>query len=269
MSLNGWGMTIGVVGIFWLNSPGTYNKVWGFSLCVIALIMMAIHHSRVTAPPVQNPKTSQEIEDDKNYQKELDDLKSFDLNTWERPAPDVLLKNGEYEYLRTDNVDWIEPRTHTSNVTYGGVTGRVRLAKGVYWRAGSISPIRSTTTELKPIHFGTLILTNKRILILQNDGSVSQVAYGSIGNIVPYTDAVGIMKTRGNNVYLYSDTFDGEKVAIILTRLIIGDYDAHEDLEPDLSESTSQPVFDENDSQTDKNEKVSQYIENLRSHNNS
>ncbi|WP_408610791.1 SHOCT domain-containing protein [Levilactobacillus tujiorum] len=205
------------------NLPDKY-ALWTLGIGAILVIWFAFGKYSASGQP--NAEKDNIDTADSNNAEDLEKLKKVDLNSWAVQPSGYLPKNNEFEFSRTDNIQWIEPVTRTKNVLYGGVTSRVRLMKGVYWRMGSVKPLRQTTTELKVKHIGTLIFTNKRMLLLQDSGSVSQVMYGSIANIVPYTDGIGVMKSRGKDVYLTSDTFEGEKAAIVLTRLITGDLDS-------------------------------------------
>lgn len=205
------------------NLPDKYAP-WTLGIGIILVIWFALNKYSLSGQPGAENDNTNTV--DSNAAEELEELKKVDLNSWASQPSGFLPKNSEFEFSRTDNIRWIEPVTRTKNVSYGGVTSRVRLMKGVYWRMGSVKPLRQTTTELKVKRIGTLIFTNKRILLLEDSGSVSQIMYGSIANIVPYTDGIGVMKSRGKDVYLTSDNFEGENAAIILTRLITGDLDS-------------------------------------------
>lgn len=51
---------------------------------------------------------------------------------------DIHLRKGEKCYL-TQDVSWYETRVVKRNVSYGGTTGRIRIAKGLYYRYGDVN----------------------------------------------------------------------------------------------------------------------------------
>ena len=191
--------------------------------------------------------------------RELENLRCANLNEWAFLPDDVILKKNEFEFTRSSGTYWDEMRTQTTTVSYGGITGRIRLMKGIYLRAGSFNPTRETVTGLQHIHYGIIVLTNKRLLMIQPDGSVSQITYGTIANIVPHSDGITVMKTRGKNVYIYGDGLDGEKLNIVLTRLITRDFDPHTFIEPTLPDN-----FGYDEDPKDEIEAASAYIEKMR-----
>lgn len=91
------------------------------------------------------------------------------------------------------------------------------------------------TTTMDTIHSGQIILTNKRLLVMDENGSTAQVMYSNITNVIPYSDALGIMKSRGKDVYLIGN-IDYEEVAIILIRLMTNDLAAHRKIAENVSE---------------------------------
>ncbi|MFC6181511.1 SHOCT domain-containing protein [Lactiplantibacillus daowaiensis] len=174
---------------------------------------------------VSRPETDEQKQAKAERATEIQHLKQCDLTTLAVTTTDVLLKRNEFEYYRANNVDWSEPRTHTTRVNYSGMTSSVKIMKGLYWKQGSIKPTSQKVTQNELIHTGTLILTNKRLILLQSDGSVAQITLGTIANLVPYTNGLDIMKTRGKNVALRG-SLDGEAAGVVLTRLITDDYAA-------------------------------------------
>ncbi|KRM04350.1 hypothetical protein FD41_GL000958 [Lentilactobacillus farraginis DSM 18382 = JCM 14108] len=161
-------------------------------------------------------------------EQEIKQLKNDSLVPENDSSNDLILKNNEKIYFKSNiTANWVEPRTHTRSIQYHGLTSSVRIMKGMYWRAGSIKPFREKETSLETILSGNLILTNKRLVMVADNGTTRQSTYGTIANIIPYSDAVGIMKNSGKTVYL-TGNIDGEKIAIYLTRLISGDLDSHQ-----------------------------------------
>lgn len=94
----------------------------------------------------------------------------------------------------------------TRSIRYHGPTARIRIAKGVYWRVGSISPTRVTEEMLAPLDWGTLYITNRRLLF---DGSKKSatIQLSKIINFTLYRDGIGIEKETGKDQIVQ---FDGE-----------------------------------------------------------
>lgn len=117
---------------------------------------------------------------------------------------------------------WHEMRTRTTRIDYAGVTGSVRIAKGVRFRVGSIAPRRVTSTELVEISSGTLYITNKRILL---DGSSSNktLTWRSAFGLEVFADAIKIEKSSGKDPYLVvPDSHVEMASAIIAAAMSVG-----------------------------------------------
>lgn len=197
---------------------------WMYWLPVVAIGGIGYLVNRYRTAP---QKKKQETQNNNQRSKELQQLKNDSLLPETSSSNNIILKNNEEIYLQPNvKANWIEPRTHTKSIQYHGLTSSVHIMKGMYWRAGSIKPFREKETSLETILSGKLILTNKRLVMVSDNGTTRQSTYGTIANIIPYSDAVGIMKNSGKTVYL-TGNIDGEKIAIYLTRLISGDLDSH------------------------------------------
>ena len=96
---------------------------------------------------------------------------------------------------------WREMRTRTTRIDYAGVTGSVRIAKGVRFRVGSIAPRRVTSTELVEISSGTLYITSKRLLFHGTSGNKS-LTWRSAFGLEVFSDAIKIEKSSGKDPYL-------------------------------------------------------------------
>lgn len=131
----------------------------------------------------------------------------------EQPVP-INLRRGEVCHLSFTS-GWHEERTRTVRVDYAGIGTRVRICKGVYFRAGTVAPRRVTATELQQIDVGTVYITNKRVLF---DGARvnKSVPLTSMIGIEVYADAVQLEKASGKSPYLVFGG-DVELVATMLT----------------------------------------------------
>ncbi|WP_225423564.1 SHOCT domain-containing protein [Levilactobacillus suantsaii] len=228
------------------------NKIGCFGWAVIIFVLaLAITYWYIVVPIAaivgglyywyhkqSTPKRAQRAQDHETQLKALKTMSLLPID--ESDSTGVILKSTELPYFKsTTTVNWEEERTHTTRFNYSGVTSHVKLMQGVYWRSGSVKPMNEQTTQLEIIHTGTVLLTNQRLIVLAADGRVKQVLYSGIANVVPYADGVGVMKTRGKDVYLTGD-IDGEQLAIYLIRLITGDVAAHPDATLIESEPTSE-----------------------------
>lgn len=158
-------------------------------------------------------------------QKKIDQYKNAALSELAFSPEGVLLhKNEKDYYLQNDNCNWYEMRTTTKSVAYSGVSGRVKIAKGLYWHTGIVKPMRNKVTKQQLIHNGVLLITNKRILMI-NSSETSQMTLRSITNVIPYSDGLEIQKATGKNVLIKG--LNGQIPAILITRIISGDSESH------------------------------------------
>jgi len=116
------------------------------------------------------------------------------------------------------NIEWLETRRVTKRVNYSGASYRMKIAKGLYYRVGSISPQRITSDELQVIDKGTVYVTNKRILFT---GAVknTNIPLSKILSITPYSDGVGIEKDSGKSPILRVSN-NSDILAMIIARVI-------------------------------------------------
>ncbi len=109
---------------------------------------------------------------------------------------------------------WLEIRSRTTRVNYGGVTSRIRVARGVYLRAGSFAPQQVTKDELTEIDQGTAFITNKR-LIFDGGRANKVIRHSALLGFEVFSDALKLEKATGRSPYL---AFDGdiEMIAAVL-----------------------------------------------------
>lgn len=126
----------------------------------------------------------------------------------------VNLRSGEDCHFYAASVTHLERQTVTRAIAYTGPTGRIRLAKGVYWRIGAIVPAPITDEVLTPLDTGTLYITNRRLLF---DGSKKSttIHLGKIINFTSYRDGIAVEKESGKDQVFRVDT-DIELMSIIL-----------------------------------------------------
>lgn len=129
----------------------------------------------------------------------------------------IYLQQNERCYY-SSNADWLEHRTVTKRFNYSGPTARIKIMKGVYYRAGSMKVQKSTAEELQLIDSGRVFITNKRIIFLGNKKN-SNIPISKILSINPYSDGVGIEKASGRSPIITIPD-DADLLIMILSRVI-------------------------------------------------
>jgi len=129
---------------------------------------------------------------------------------------DLNLQKGEKCFFQS-NAKWYEYRSVTKRVNYGGVTTRIKIIKGVYYRTGSLNVNRVTNNELKLINSGNIFLTNKRIIFTGNEKN-SIIKMDKILSFTPYADGVEIDKETGKNPTIILD--NAEVFCMMLSRFL-------------------------------------------------
>lgn len=129
----------------------------------------------------------------------------------------VYLQRGEICHFMGAG-DWLESRTVTKRVNYGGLGYRVRIMKGLYYQGGSMGLQRVTSEEIQTIDTGLVYVTNKRVLFNGGYKNMS-LPLNRIISLVPYSDGLGVEKDRGRTP-IFRIGEDAEMMAIILGRLL-------------------------------------------------
>ncbi|MHB0756902.1 hypothetical protein [Polaribacter sp. M15] len=131
--------------------------------------------------------------------------------------PPINIQKSESLYFMT-SVNWKEQRRVTKRVNYGGVTARVKIAKGVYYRMGSFSAKTVSDDVWQVIDNGTIYLTNKRLIFMGSRGNKT-IRINKILNIAPYRNGIDIQKETGKSPFLeFKDNVD--IFSMILTRIM-------------------------------------------------
>jgi hypothetical protein len=112
----------------------------------------------------------------------------------------INLQRGESCYFQT-SCEWHEFRKVRLSYGYAGPTLRVKIAKGLYWRAGHIAVRPFSQDELTKIDAGTLYLTNKRLIFVGTRKGTS-IRCSKILDFEPYQDGVFIQKDSGKSPFL-------------------------------------------------------------------
>ncbi len=112
----------------------------------------------------------------------------------------INLQKNEVLHFST-NVKWLENRKITKRINYGGPTARIKIAKGVYYRMGSISAKTISEDVLQEIDRGTIYLTNKRLIFMGNRGNKT-IRINKVLGLKPYKNGVDIQKDTGKSPFL-------------------------------------------------------------------
>ncbi len=134
---------------------------------------------------------------------QLDKFKLFwQIENGELPVLDAPLRlfRGESCHFMTP-CDWLEMVTETRRINYGGPTLRLKIAKGVYWRAGSLGVNRISEDVWRKIDSGRLFLTNKRIIFMGSKRN-KVIRLNTILDFTAYRNGVDIQKASGKSPFL-------------------------------------------------------------------
>lgn len=80
-------------------------------------------------------------------------------------VPGVALADDEGAYF-DGQCDWYELKTVARQVSFGGLTGSVRIAKGLRFRYGSLRVTAPPEEAMQKIDSGRLILTSDRLIFM-------------------------------------------------------------------------------------------------------
>ncbi|RIV31532.1 hypothetical protein D2V08_13885 [Flagellimonas lutimaris] len=131
--------------------------------------------------------------------------------------PPINIQKSENLYFM-GRVNWQEQRRVTKRINYGGPTARIKIAKGVYYRMGSIAAKSVSEDVWKVIDSGNLYLTNKRIIFMGSKGNKT-IRLNKVLDITPYKNGVDIQKDTGKSPFLEFST-NVDIFSMMLVRLM-------------------------------------------------
>jgi hypothetical protein len=131
----------------------------------------------------------------------------------------IKLQRGEILHAVIPDVDWREARVvRTGNVSGVGVTGRIKLAKGIYLRGGTGNISYESEQIFKVIDSGDFFMTNKR-WFLMGETSTKKIMLSKIltfsGNLGE-TEGLIIKRETGKDVLIEIPEFAPEHYATAL-----------------------------------------------------
>ena len=140
---------------------------------------------------------------------------------WTTPLEPVqtplLLKSGEW-CAHAVKATAYEERQRTTRVNYAGPSARVRIAKGIYYRAGSVQTQRITESYQHSLGDGVLGATNKRLLWVSPQKSVN-IPLQKIVMFEPFIDGLKVIKDTGKPILFVFENAD-EAGMVRLSRVI-------------------------------------------------
>ena len=143
----------------------------------------------------------------------------WQIENAELPEIESDIKLQKYEKLHYSmQVKWLEQRRITKRINYAGPGARIRLAKGIYYRVGSLNMQRITEDVWQTIDTGTIYLTDKRIIFMGSKGNKT-LGLNKILNLIPYSNGLEIQKDSGKSPFLEFSP-DVDIFSMILARLI-------------------------------------------------
>jgi hypothetical protein len=161
-----------------------------------------------------------ELSFDDNTQQALDRFRLYwQIENGQLPEikPDINLYKGEKLYFK-GHAEWVEHKQVTRRFNYGGPTARIKLAKGIYYRAGSLGVNRTTEDVWQHLDSGIIYLTERRIIFMGQRGN-KNIRLNKILTFNPYSNGVDIQKSTGKSPFLeFSHNVD--IFSMILARLL-------------------------------------------------
>lgn len=107
----------------------------------------------------------------------------------------VLLQRGEF-CVHVVAAVALEERSRTVRINYHGPRMRLRIAKGLYYTAGSIQPLRQSEEYQHSFGTGALCMTNKRLLWVSPSKSIS-IRLSNIVRFDSFSDGLRVFKGSG------------------------------------------------------------------------
>ena len=186
-------------------------------------VSLALKIRKLTSEEILHKITGNNANDDREeqeYENEVNKYKIVDLSKLASKTDDVKLAKTEYVYFATYNtIFWKEERNKSVRINYGGLTGRIHIAKGLNYRLGSIKTQMQHEKYWEEILQGRLLLTDRRIILVNHEGAKAY-RFTNLLKVVPFSDAVLLVSESGKQTIL--DGFwghDAEIFDILLNRL--------------------------------------------------
>lgn len=132
------------------------------------------------------------------------------------PVPIALQRNEICHFSCA--ASWYEPRVQTTRVDYAGAGYRIRIAKGLHFRVGSVAgkPVKKDVLTL--LDSGTVYLTNRRV-IFDGEKANKTIKVSNLIGFEPYSDAIALEKATGKNPVIMLQG-NAELAALVLAEVL-------------------------------------------------
>jgi hypothetical protein len=130
----------------------------------------------------------------------------IDNKVFQGLSSDFMLDKNEQCIYKLQKCELVKRKSVTRSVSYGGLSYRMKLGKGLSYRVGSTSISTQKETIEVSEGYGILNVTSKRILFKGKEGIVT-INNNAIVDMEPFKDAVIIHKTTGKPISI--NTNDG------------------------------------------------------------
>lgn len=118
---------------------------------------------------------------------------------------DFALKKDEKLHVRLGGVNWMEYRkVRTGRVSSHGITGSIKIAKGLRYRYGTGYVAAESIDQLKQIDNGDLFITNKSIIFRGSMGNKT-IPLNKVMKLIPSMAGLKIERDTGKDVYIPFD----------------------------------------------------------------
>jgi len=132
-------------------------------------------------------------------------------------AVSIALTKAE-QCIWSSSAERYENRKERVMTTYTGVTSRVKVMRGVYFRQGAVKTTPITKDVLREVDRGQFYLTTKRVIFAGKDQTIS-LKWENILEFYPHVDGVEIRRSSGKNlIFAYSG--DHEDCALLMFRMM-------------------------------------------------
>lgn len=199
-------------------------EYWYVSVTIIAIIVAIWWYQNKSphAKEIQEQKKAEEYQAEQARQKQLKEYVHDDLTSLALKDDVINLKPTEYiYYCEPDSmVDWQEVRQRTKRVNYGGLSGNIRIMKGLHYRTGSIRTDIQKEQYVENVFEGHPILTNRRVVLYNPNTQIAKAyPFTRILRATAYSDGTVLSSDAGKTVTLTGFT-NPDKFNVYLQRLM-------------------------------------------------
>lgn len=114
------------------------------------------------------------------------------------------IHSDEFIHDNLKRVDWLEEKTITTSINYGGFQYRLGSRNGFSYRMGNLNVVANTIQKFTTIDRGTLYITNKRIIFVGTENRVNKtIDLDDILEFSIFRDGILIGKTNGKKPLIH------------------------------------------------------------------